>query len=55
VRKEDDYIILGSCQTQQHKTTAGWELHVIWKDGSSNWITLKDMKESFPIEVADYA
>lgn len=55
VKKSDGYIVLGSGQTRQRRTTAGWELHVIWKDGSSNWITLKDMKESFPIEVADYA
>ena len=26
----------------------------MWKDGLSNWIPLKNMKESFPLEVADY-
>ena len=26
-----------------------------WKDGSSDWIALKDLKESYPIQVADYA
>ena len=28
---------------------------VEWKDGSSDWIALKDLKESYPIQVADYA
>ena len=36
-------------------TTRGWELLVEWKDGSSDWISLKDLKESYPVEVAIYA
>ena len=26
-----------------------------WKDGTSDWIKLKDLKESFPVELAKYA
>lgn len=37
------------------KTIRGWELLVEWKDGSSNWIALKDLKVSNPIELAEYA
>lgn len=37
------------------KTTKGWQLYVQWKDGSVSWVKLKDLKESFPIELADYA
>ena len=37
------------------KTTRGWSLCVQWKDGSSSWEALKDLKESYPIEVAEYA
>lgn len=36
-------------------TTRGWELLVQWKDGSSDWISLKHLKESNPIELAEYA
>ena len=25
-----------------------------WKDGSIDWIALKDLKESYPIELAEY-
>ena len=32
-------------------TTGGSELLVEWKDGSTSWMTLKDMKESYPREV----
>jgi hypothetical protein len=28
---------------------------VEWRDGSSGWIPLKDVKEFNPIEVAEYA
>ena len=33
----------------------GWELCIQWKDGSTNWVALKDMKNSFPVEAAEYA
>ena len=36
-------------------TTKGWKLLCSWKDGSSSWVPLKDLKESNPIEVAEYA
>ena len=37
------------------RTTKGWQLLVQWKDGSSSWTPLKDLKESNPVEVAKYA
>ena len=42
---------------REHKkrTTRGWSLCVQWKDGSSSWEHLKDLKESNPLEVAEYA
>lgn len=27
----------------------------MWKDGSSDWIDLKDMKDSYPVPLAEYA
>ena len=26
-----------------------------WKDGSTNWVSLKDIKESYPVEVPEFA
>ena len=37
------------------KTTRGWDFLVQWKDGSTEWIPLKEMKESNPVQVAEYA
>jgi hypothetical protein len=36
-------------------TTRGWELLIVWKDGSSSWVILKDLKESFPVQLTEYA
>jgi hypothetical protein len=35
-------------------TTHGWTMLVQWKDGTTTWIPLKDLKESNPVQVADY-
>ena len=37
------------------KTTKGWELCVQWKNSSTSWQRLADLKESNPVEVAEYA
>ena len=37
------------------RTTKNWQLLVQWKDGSTSWTPLKDLKESNPVEVAEYA
>lgn len=36
-------------------TTRGWELCVKWKDGSTDWVQLKDLKDLYPIKLAEYA
>jgi hypothetical protein len=40
---------------RKRQTTKGWELSVRWKDGSSTWIALKDLKDTYPVELANYA
>jgi Reverse transcriptase (RNA-dependent DNA polymerase) len=43
-----------SGRIQKKKTTAGWDLEVEWKDGTTCWIPLKEIKETNPVEVAQY-
>jgi hypothetical protein len=38
-----------------HRTTKGYQLCIKWKDGSTPWEHLKDIKESFPTLVAKFA
>lgn len=37
------------------RTTKGWEMCVEWRDGSTDWVSLKDIKQSYPVEAAMYA
>jgi hypothetical protein len=37
------------------KTTRGWQLLCQWKDGSSSWVPLVELKHSNPIKLAEYA
>jgi len=55
VAMADRYI---NVKGKQHlrKTTRGWRLCCCqWKDGSTSWNRMADLKESHPIEVAEYA
>ena len=33
---------------------AGWDMLVRWKDQTESWIKLSDMKESHPVEMAEF-
>eukprot|EP00934_Nitzschia_sp_Nitz4_P002319 Nitzschia sp. Nitz4//scaffold471_size5685//193//5616//NITZ4_009210-RA/size5685-processed-gene-0.1-mRNA-1//1//CDS//3329552692//2319//frame0 len=55
VDKADQFRTLPNGRRIQKKTTAGWDLEIEWKDGSTSWLTLKELKETNPIEVALYA
>ena len=37
------------------KTTKGWHLCVQWRDGTTTWERLADLKESNPVDVAKFA
>jgi hypothetical protein len=54
VKVADMYITRNG---RQHirKTTIGWKLCIKWRDGSTSWERLADLKESYPVEVAEYA
>jgi len=54
--KQADAFVKSSNGTKRRKeTTQGWELLIRWKDGSETWTPLKDMKESYPVQTAEYA
>lgn len=40
---------------KKRKTTEGWDLCIQWKDGSTHWLPLKDVKNGYPVEAANYA
>ena len=55
VKSENEYFATRSGRRVRRKSTAGWFLCVQWKDHSTSWEPLAALKESNPIEVAEYA
>ena len=52
----DDAFIVSSNGTRRRKeTTKGHHVLLKWKDGTSTWNTLKDVKDSYPVQLATYA
>jgi hypothetical protein len=51
----EGWITMKNGRKFRKKTTWGWQLLVEWKEGGSDWIALKDLKESYPVKVAEYA
>jgi hypothetical protein len=35
--------------------TKGWNICLEWKDGTTSWLPLIDVKNSFPVHLAEYA
>ena len=55
LRKDEAITVGPSGDKRRIKTTKGWKFLVKWKDGSNSWVPLKDVKESYPIDVVEYA
>ena len=55
VDKSDAFVKRRNGVRRRRQTTQGWQLLCQWKDGSSNWVALKDARQSYPILVAEYA
>jgi len=41
--------------TSIHFTTKGWKICIAWKDGTSSWHPLSEVKSSYPLEPSQYA
>ncbi|KAI2507343.1 Reverse transcriptase (RNA-dependent DNA polymerase) [Fragilaria crotonensis] len=52
--KEDSYYS-SKAGPKPKRTMRGWRLLVEWDDSSSSWISLADLKDLYPVQVADYA
>ena len=55
VSADDLYVTTKNGKKHMRRTTQGWKLCVLWKDGSTSWERLADLKESNPVECAEYA
>ena len=55
IKSEDAFIHISNGNKRRRETTKGWEVYIQWKDGSSTWNQVKDVKEAYPVQLAEYA
>jgi hypothetical protein len=55
MRPSDQKVVQPDRRTHLKRSTIGWQVCCQWKDGSISWKNLADLKESHPIETAEYA
>jgi hypothetical protein len=55
VPKSDKWVVTSRGHRRLRKSTAGWKLLVQWTDGVEQWIPLKVLKESHPVQTAEFA
>ena len=54
IKIKDKYFITRTGTRRMRNTTVGWSFLVQWGDGSRQWIDLKVLKESNPVQVGEY-
>jgi hypothetical protein len=52
---DDAYDVLPNGTKRIKPTTRGWQILIQWNDGSTDWTEMRDVKDSYPIQLADYA
>ena len=55
ILKEDAFTKTPNGMKRRKMTTEGWQLCIQWKYGSTDWVSLKDINKSYPIELSYYA
>ena len=55
VPKEHGFYTDRNGQKKRVKTTKGWHMLFKFKDGTTSWFQLKDVKDDFMIQIAEYA
>ena len=55
VTAEDSFTVSQNGNCVPKPTSRGWSLLVSWKDGSTDKVKLKDLKDSYTVQIAKYA
>ena len=54
VKRQDAFITTKMGTKRRRETTKGWKLLIWWKNGGTDWVALKDIEESYLVQVAEY-
>ena len=55
LKENDAFIRSPNGGKRRKEKTEGWEILLQWKDGSTTWESLKDVKASYPVQLAEYS
>ena len=55
ITKVNSFIKSSNENLHRNSTTCGWKILVEWKYGSVDWVPLKDLKQSNPVELSEYS
>ena len=53
--QQDSFLITKSGTKRRKNTTKRWEVFIQWKDGSTTRNRLKDINDSYPVQMSEYA
>ena len=54
LKQADSFIVTSSGNRRRQDTNKGWDMLIQWKYDSTTWVPLKDMKETYPVQVIEY-
>ena len=54
-QRYDAFVKRNGSNSERKKTNRGWQLLFEWFDGTMTWEKLSDLKEFYPVQVAEYA
>ena len=55
VQRDDAFVKCNGSNSKRKNTTRGSQLLVEWFDGTITWEKLSNLKDSYPVQVAEYA
>jgi hypothetical protein len=55
IKEENAFVVSKNGVKRRKETTQGWEINIQWKDRSTTWNKLKDTKNSYTVQTAEYA
>ena len=53
--QQDAFVIIKSGTKRRKNKIEGWEVYIQWKDISTTWNKIKDIKDSYPLQMVGYA
>ena len=54
VRMYENYFMTKQGKHNMRHSNVGWSFHIKWKNGSTEWVVIKYLKETNPVDVAEY-